>query len=50
MLCRCGYCFATKALKKPKPYDSFAVVKGKDYPKFLRSEIRSVEGADRDMG
>jgi hypothetical protein len=48
MHCRCGYQFAgltAKAKPKPKP-KSYAVIRDKDYRKFLKSEVRVLNAQD----
>jgi hypothetical protein len=40
MRCKCGYSFSSEAAKRHRKFESFAVVRDRDYQAFLKSESR----------
>jgi hypothetical protein len=40
MRCKCGYSFSSEAAKPNRKFESFAVVRDRDYQAFLKSESR----------
>ena len=43
MQCKCGYNFNEHALDESRPYNSYAVIHDKDYPRFMKWEVRSAK-------
>jgi len=38
MRCKCGYSFSSEAVKPDRKFESFAVVRDRDYQAFIKSE------------
>ena len=40
MHCKCGYSFSTESSRSDRKFESFAVIRDRDYQTFLKSEVR----------
>jgi hypothetical protein len=48
MQCKCGYSFSREAAKRPRKFESYAVVRDRDYPALIKSEMRVLRASGED--
>src|SRR5438045_1700101 len=47
-VCKCGYVFAVEKPSKERSFDSFAVIRDKEYKRFLKSEMAVLESTSKE--